>query len=105
MLLWCLFSGRAQAWEDASGRVPGAVFIVDRVVNKGGRPDVAALRPDIPAAVITFMQRAWARMPLVRPTASEAAAVLSLCRADACAALAAPLANNTATKPFDSLPA
>lgn len=77
MLLWCLLSGRVSAWLDDSGKLPGMVALSDRV-RRGERPECGpALRADVPAAVVTLMQSAWAQKPASRPSAAEAARILA----------------------------
>lgn len=68
LVLWCLFSGRRYAWEDAFGVMPDIVTIADRV-REGDRPDLSALRPDTPPAITALIQRCWAHNPADRPTA------------------------------------
>jgi hypothetical protein len=69
LLLWCLFSGRQHAWMDAEGGLPSTLGYIIPAVVRGERPDVTALRPDTPPAVISLMQRCWAHDPTLRPPA------------------------------------
>lgn len=75
LLLWCLLTGRTNAWADASGRLPNSGTLVT-AVQRGERPSLALLRPDVPPAVVALMKRAWAQKPHARPTAAEAAVAL-----------------------------
>ena len=74
MILWCLLTGRVNAWVDASGRLPVAGTLVMRIL-KGERPDcdAATLRSDAPPAVVALMKRAWAQKPAARPSAAAVA--------------------------------
>lgn len=65
LLLWCLFSGRPHVWADVHGHPPSAAQwteLVTRIVSLRHRPDLGALRPDTPAAVMDIMQRCWAQV-------------------------------------------
>lgn len=68
LVLWCLYAGRAHPFMDAAGRMPDLIEVLDRV-RDGGRPDLAALRPDTPNAVTSLITRCWAQDPAARPTA------------------------------------
>lgn len=80
-----MLTGRANAWADASGRLPNAAILLDHV-RKTTRPDAAALRPDAPQVVVSLMKRGWAQKPQSRPSAAEAASVLAGCLQTASAA-------------------
>lgn len=85
--MWCLFSGRRQAWEDDGGRVPEYGAIIARVLS-GERPDLATLRADTPAAAVALIQRCWAHDPATRPQAvaiSREIEAWLLVRSDVCA--------------------
>ena len=68
MCLWAFHAERTHAWADAAGKVPqlGALSVK---VSRGERPDLAALRPDTPAAVRALIERCWAQAAAERPTA------------------------------------
>ena len=53
---------------NAAGRLPDLISILDSV-RTGGRPDLAALRPDTPPEVTALIERCWAQDPAARPTA------------------------------------
>ena len=69
MLLWCLSSGRTHALADEAGRLPAMGVLVARVLS-GKRPDLAALREEVPPGLRANIERCWACDPAVRPTAS-----------------------------------
>jgi hypothetical protein len=76
MLLWCLFSGRVQAWEDNNGHLPNAAVLIDNV-REGKRPDMNALRSDTPPGVKSLICAAWAPKPEDRPNAVQAVKALA----------------------------
>ena len=75
LLLWCLFSGRANAWADVDGRLPRPALLIGRVLA-GQRPDIHALRSDTPLALVSLVQRCWAHHAGERPRAGDVAAAL-----------------------------
>ena len=79
MIMWCLLTGRAQAWMDASGKVRGTQASLGLRVLRGERPECgSALRDDAPAALVSLMEQCWAQDPAVRPTAAGVAASLEM---------------------------
>lgn len=85
LVLWCLLTGRVYAWADASGTAPGAAAVLN-AIRRGDRPDLGAVRPESPPAVLALLRRAWAQRPGARITAAAAAQALE-------AALTASLAD------------
>ena len=55
----------------------GALRHMMKIVTGALRPDMAALRPDAPPAVVSLMQRCWAPEPRDRPSMEEAAQLLA----------------------------
>ena len=72
LILWCLFSGRQNAWMDDAGKIPSPAVIILRI-SRGERPSVEALRPDTPSAVRALIVRCWSQSPADRPSALEVA--------------------------------
>lgn len=70
LLVWCLLSGRSNAWSDENGRLPSEEDVRRRVLE-GLRPDVDAIRRDAPAQLITLLHRCWAQQPSQRPHALD----------------------------------
>jgi len=90
LVLWCLLTGRVHAWADASGTAPGAAAVLN-ALRRGDRPDLGAVRPDAPPAVLALLRRAWAQRPGARITAAAAAQALE-------AALTTSLADPSTSK-------
>lgn len=72
LIVWCLFSGRVDAWADEAGRLPSRVTLI-RSVSAGLRPDLSALRDDTPGELAPLIRRCWAEDAPVRPRAKEVA--------------------------------
>ena len=75
LIVWCLFSGRVDAWADGDGKLPSQKELV-KLVLEGQRPDLAALRCDSPAEIAPLITRCWGKEP--RPRAREAAEALDV---------------------------
>ena len=72
LIAWCLFSLRADGWDDGFGNLPNKISVC-RNVMAGLRPDLGALRGDVPGELVTLIERCWAQESHVRPRAKEAA--------------------------------
>ena len=76
MILWCLLTGRHEAWIARNGEHPHDLYVVQRV-QQGERPPCRNdLRRDAPAPLVQLMTHAWAQRPGDRPRALEALEVL-----------------------------
>lgn len=84
-----IFSMGVIIWEilSASELYPGwsAMQVIIQVSQHGSRPELAALPPGCPPALVDLMQRCWAQDPTQRP---KAAAVVEDLRLQAIAAMA-----------------
>lgn len=75
LLLWCLFSGRRNAWVGPTGALPtdqGLMGVLSGVL-RGERPPLSALREGTPQAIVALITRCWAHDPADRPSALEVA--------------------------------
>lgn len=77
MVLWCLLTGRSEAWAGETGLLPAVGALAIRVMTNVRPECEGALRPDAPGPAVDLMMRAWAPDPRCRPSATEAAAILA----------------------------